>query len=60
MPTESDCSWPKGLPIAATGSPTSTSFSEPSAIGCRSRPSGSTLSRATSANGSKPTISAST
>ena len=57
-PTESDWCSPNGLPIAATGSPTATSVVEPSSSGCRSRPSGSTLSRATSAKGSKPTISA--
>ena len=39
-PTESDCSWPNGLPIAATPSPTSTSFSEPSGSGWMSRPPG--------------------
>ena len=59
-PTESDWFWPNGLPIAATASPTSTSFSDPRVSGFRSRPSGSTLSRATSENGSKPTTSAST
>ena len=54
-PTDSDWFWPNGLPIAATGSPTWTSVSEPSESGCMSRPSGSTLISATSANGSKPT-----
>ena len=60
MPVESDWSWENGLPIAATGWPTSTWASSPRVTGCRSRPSGFTLSRATSANGSKPTTSAGT
>ena len=60
IPLESDCCSPKGLPIAATGWPTWRSASSPSSSGCRAKPSGSTRSRATSAKGSKPTISAAT
>ena len=60
IPTESECCSPKGLPIAATGWPTTSSGSSPSSSGCRSSPSGSTSIRATSANGSKPTIFAET
>ena len=58
-PTESERCSPKGLPIAATGSPTSSSLSLPSSSGWSAKPSGSTFSRATSANGSKPRIFAS-
>ena len=57
-PTESDCSSPKGLPIAATGSPTAKLERSESVTGSRSRPSGSTLISATSASASKPLISA--
>ena len=60
IPTESDCCSPNGLPIAATGWPTTRSRSSPSLSGCSSNPSGSTSSRATSANGSTPTIFAGT
>ena len=60
IPTESDCSWPNGLPIAATGAPTWIESESPSAIGFRSSPSGSTLIRATSAFRSVPMISAGT
>ena len=42
-PTESDCCSPKGLPIAATGWPTTRSWSSPSFSGCSSKPSGSTF-----------------
>ena len=59
-PTDSDCSSPNGLPIAATGAPTTRSPAEPSGSGRRVRPVGSTFSSATSANGSKPTIFAGT
>ena len=59
-PTESDCCSPKGLPIAATGWPTTRSLSSPNFSGCSSKPSGLTSSRATSAKGSKPTIFAGT
>ena len=53
-PTESDCSLPNGLPMAATGAPTWRLRVVPSGRGRRVRPAGSTLSSATSANGSKP------
>ena len=59
-PTERDCSSPNGEPIAATGAPTCTPLVEPSGSGRSSRPSGSTFSSATSANGSKPLICAET
>ena len=57
-PTESDCSSPNGLPIAATGAPTCRSSVEPSGSGRSVRPSGSIFSSATSAKGSKPLTSA--
>ena len=59
-PTDSDLSSPNGLPIAATGCPTSTHSLVASRSGWRSSPAGSTLSRATSAFGSKPSMCAST
>ena len=59
-PTESDCSSPNGLPMAATGAPTCRSLVEPSGSGRSVRPSGSIFSSATSANGSKPLTSAGT
>jgi hypothetical protein len=59
-PIERELRWPNGLPIAATGSPTSIASESPNSSGWMSRPSGSTLSSATSANGSNPTISAGT
>jgi hypothetical protein len=58
-PTESDWRSPNGLPMAAVGSPTSTSSSGPISSGLSDRSSGSTSSSATSANGSNPTIVAS-
>ena len=59
-PTLSDWRSPNGLPIAATGSPTSIPAECPRRIGVRDRPAGFTCRRATSAFGSTPTISAST
>ena len=59
-PTERDCCSPKGLPIAATGWPTTRSLSLPSPSGRIFNPSGLTLSRATSAKGSNPSTSAGT
>ncbi len=56
MPTVSDCSSPNGLPIAATGAPTSSRALEPSASGRSVSPFGSIRSSATSSLGSKPTI----
>ena len=50
-PTDSDCSSPNGLPIAATGAPTCRSSVEPSGSGRSVRPAGSTRSSATSAFG---------
>ena len=52
--TESDCSSPNGLPMAATGAPTCRSLVEPSGSGRSVRPLGSIFSSATSAKGSKP------
>ena len=59
-PIESDWSSPKGLPIAATGSPTVKLERSDSWTGWRLRPLGSTLIRATSASASKPTTWAGT
>src|SRR5436190_1773190 len=59
-PTDSDWSSPNGLPIAATGCPTWTASFVASRSGLRSRPFGSTVSSATSAFGSKPTMWAGT
>ena len=60
-PTESEFSSPNGLPIAATGWPTWISELRPELERDAGRvPPGSTLSSATSANGSKPTTSAGT
>ena len=53
-PVVSVRSRPNGLPIASAGSPTSTSFEEPSFSAWRSRPSGSTSSSARSVDGSVP------
>ncbi len=59
-PTESERSSPKGLPIAATGCPTWTCSLVASCNGRSVSPLGSTLRSATSALGSKPTMSAGT
>ena len=59
-PTDSDCSSPKGLPIAATGAPTVRLDDDPSGSGVSLSPLVGTLSRATSALGSSPTIFAGT
>ena len=59
-PIVSDWFSPKGLPIAATGSPTWMLSEEPSRSGVSDRDSGSTLSSATSAYGSSPTMRAPT
>jgi hypothetical protein len=59
-PTDSDCSSPNGLPIAATGAPTTRSSVEPSGRGRKRSPRGSSRSSATSAKGSKPTMLAGT
>src|SRR3712207_7019560 len=53
----SDCSSPNGEPMAATGAPTWSPSVVPSGSGRRVKPAGSSLSRATSALGSKPTRS---
>ena len=37
-PTDSDCSSPNGLPIAATGSPTASPLERPRGSGVRSKP----------------------
>ena len=58
-PTLSELSWPNGLPIAATGSPTVTSAESPSGTGRSSFASGSILRTPTSSYRSKPTTSAS-
>ena len=55
MPLVTVRSRPNGLPIATTGSPTSTSEESPRASGCSSSAGASTLSRATSVAGSVPT-----
>ncbi len=59
-PIESDWRSPNGLPIAATGSPTAMPCDTPRRSGVSASPLGSTLSSATSAFGSTPTILAST
>src|ERR1051326_7497454 len=59
-PTDSDCSSPNGLPMAATGAPTVSLDDEPSGNGVSLMPAVGTLSRATSALGSSPTILAGT
>jgi hypothetical protein len=59
-PTDSDCSSPNGLPMAATGEPTTRSLAEPSGSGRRVSPCGSTFRSATSENGSKPSTFAGT
>ena len=59
-PIESDWVSPKGLPIAATGSPTENVERSESGTGTRLRPLGSTLISATSASASKPTMWAGT
>ena len=59
-PTLSDWRSPNGLPMAATGSPTLMLAEDPSRSGVSESPPGSTLSSATSAFRSTPTISAST
>ena len=53
-PTLSELSWLNGLPIAATGSPTTTALESPSGKGNSSCPAGSTLSSPTSSNRSQP------
>ena len=58
MPVVTVRSSPNGLPIATTGSPTSTFAESPSASGWRLSAGTSTLSRATSVAGSVPTTSA--
>jgi hypothetical protein len=59
-PIDSDWRSPKGLPIAATGSPTLSDAETPSLSGVSERPCGSTLISATSAFGSCPTTWAGT
>ena len=53
-PTESDCSSPNGLPIAATGEPTSRPRVSPSRRGVSDRPLGSTFRSAMSLKMSVP------
>ena len=53
-PTDSDCSSPNGLPIAATGEPTVSPLASPSFSGVSDSPFGSTLSSATSLKMSVP------
>ena len=59
-PTDSDWRSPNGLPMAATGAPTTRSLVLPSSSGVSLSPAGSILSSATSELGSSPTIFAST
>jgi hypothetical protein len=55
-PTASELSWPNGLPIAATGSPTTTLPESPSGSGESAWSSGSTLITPVSLKRSQPTI----
>ena len=55
-PTASELSWPNGLPIAATGSPTTTRLESPSGTGETAWSSGSTLTSPVSLKRSQPTI----
>ncbi len=59
-PTESDVCWPNGLPIAATGSPTTTAEESPSGVGSSAWSEGVTRNTPTSLKRSQPTIFAST
>ena len=59
-PTESEVCWPKGLPIAATGSPTTTRDETPSGTGATAWSAGLTRRTPTSLKRSQPTSSAST
>ena len=59
-PTESELCSLKGLPIAATGVPTTTVEEFPSGTGASAWARGSTRTTATSLNRSQPTISAGT
>jgi hypothetical protein len=52
-PTESELTFPNGLPIAATGSPTTTPLESPSGTGATRRRAGS-LSRVTGRRRSRP------
>ena len=56
MPTASESSFPSGLPIAATGSPTTTSAERPSGSGASACAGGSTRMTPTSSKTSQPTI----
>ena len=58
-PTPSESSFPNGLPIAATGSPTTAAAELPSGTGTSACADGSTLIRPTSSKTSQPTILAS-
>ena len=59
-PTASEFSFPNGLPIAATGSPTVTAAESPRGTGASACAEGATLISPTSSNTSQPTIFAST
>ena len=60
MPVETDCSLPKGLPMAMTHSPTTMSLESPISMGVSSAAEASfTRMTARSLDGSAPTSSAS-
>ena len=55
-PTANEVSWPNGLPIAATGSPTTTRLESPSGSGATAWSSGSTFTSPVSLKRSQPTM----